>query len=118
MSDLPKIKQKTKGIPESSDDNVVLSGSANRKGGKKSGKISFDDNGVLGSSRANNKNTATKTELDNKVAVFSTKNILINNVGKINKGYNIVSQAKADLLEKYDFTRIATPEEVAREYGL
>lgn len=118
MSDLPKIKQKTKGIPESSDDNVVSSGSANRKGGKKSGKISFDDNGVLGSSKANNKKTATKTELDDKVAVFSTKNILINNVGKINKGYNIVSQAKADLLEKYDFARIATPEEVAREYGL
>ena len=54
----------------------------------------------------------------NKVAVHSTKNVYWPGVGKILKGYNIVTKEQADQWLTRDHTRIALPEEVAKEYGL
>jgi hypothetical protein len=52
------------------------------------------------------------------VAVFSTKNVTWNGVGKVNRGYNIVTEEEAEQWATRSHIRIATPQEVAKEYGL
>jgi len=52
------------------------------------------------------------------IAVFSTKNVTWNGVGKVNRGYNIVTQEEADQWVTRSHIRLATPQEVAKEYGL
>lgn len=59
----------------------------------------------------------TKKEVD-KVALHSTRNVSWPGVGKISKGYNIVSSTAAESWLTRDHVRSATPEEVAREFGL
>jgi hypothetical protein len=65
--------------------------------------------------RINVFNTKGKKET---VALFSTRNVLWEGVGEIKKGYNIVDEAKAEQWLKRDHVRTATPEEVAKEYGI
>ena len=52
-----------------------------------------------------------------KVAIHSTKNVTWQGVGKVYRGYNIVTQEAADQWLTRSHTRLATPEEVAREFG-
>ena len=52
-----------------------------------------------------------------KVAVFSTKNITIPGLGKVYRGYNIVTKDAADQWTTKSYIRLATPEEVAKEFG-
>jgi hypothetical protein len=60
----------------------------------------------------------TKLTADDKVAIYSERNVTWQGVGKVYRGINIVSkEASAKWLER-DHVRIATPEEVAKEYGL
>jgi hypothetical protein len=51
------------------------------------------------------------------VAIHSTRNVVWEGVGKIEKGYNIVSKTDADKWLTRGHTRLVTPEELAREYG-
>lgn len=51
------------------------------------------------------------------VALHSTKNVTWNGVGKVYRGYNIVDKETADKWLTRDHIRIATPEEVAKEFG-
>lgn len=51
-----------------------------------------------------------------KVAVYSTRNVSWDGVGTISRGYNIMTRAKADKWLTRDHARLATPEEVAKEY--
>ena len=51
------------------------------------------------------------------VAIHSTKNVVWEGVGKVEKGYNIVTKAQADKWVTRSHIRLATPEEVARNYG-
>lgn len=81
------------------------------------------ENGVLGSSKISK--TASKPKVktdkvvaDDKVAVFSTSNVTWNGVGKVYRGINIVTAAAAERWLERPHIRIATPEEVAKEYGL
>lgn len=53
-----------------------------------------------------------------KVAIYSSRNVSWQGVGKVSKGYNIMTKDKAEQWLTRDHTRIATPEEVAKEYGL
>jgi hypothetical protein len=39
-------------------------------------------------------------------------------VGKVNRGYNIVTEEEAEQWATRNHIRIATPQEVAKEYGL
>ena len=83
--------------------------------------LAYVANGVLGSTRV------TKTEpkpvvkkaakKEDTVAIYSSRNVTWNGVGKVYTGYNIVSKAAADQWINRDHIRLATPEEVAREYG-
>jgi hypothetical protein len=52
------------------------------------------------------------------VAIHSTKNVVWEGVGKVEKGYNIVKKSDADKWLTRSHIRLATPEEVAREYGV
>ena len=61
--------------------------------------------------------SSKKTEKKDTVAVHSTRNVTWSGVGKVYTGYNIVSkEASLKWLER-DHIRLATPEEVAAEFG-
>jgi hypothetical protein len=51
------------------------------------------------------------------VALFSTKNVTWSEVGKVYRGYNIVEKDAAEKWLTRSHIRIATPEEVAKEFG-
>jgi hypothetical protein len=80
------------------------------------------ENGVIGATvfkpepkkSAAKKSAAKKAET---VAIYSTKNVTWNGVGKVYRGYNIVEKNAADKWLTRDHCRIATPEEVAKEFG-
>jgi hypothetical protein len=82
-------------------------------------------NGVMGTSLMSKtekpKVSTNKPKLNDadKVAVFSTRNVSWPEIGsKVNRGYNIVKKEAADRWVTKDFIRLATPEEVAKEFGL
>lgn len=79
-------------------------------------------NGAMGSTTVKEvpkQKAATKTEKAvEKVAVHSTRNVTWSGVGKVYRGYNIVTQEQADKWLTRDHIRMATPEEVAKEFGL
>lgn len=75
--------------------------------------------GVMGSSSADKKDKVapvSKEDDSEKVAIFSTKNVSWIGVGKVSTGYNIVSKAQANEWLKRKHIRLATPEEVAKEF--
>jgi hypothetical protein len=53
-----------------------------------------------------------------KVAVFSNRNIFWKELGRLQKGINILSAEKANEWVSNGYARIVTPEEVAKEYGI
>lgn len=59
-----------------------------------------------------------KEDKPEKLAIYSSRNVTWNGVGKVYIGYNIVTQEQADKWLTRDHTRLATPEEVAKEFGL
>jgi hypothetical protein len=80
--------------------------------------VSNEDN-VIGSGSADKKEStkpATTKEKDT-VAIYSTRNVSWSGVGQVSKGYNIVTKQAADKWVTRDHIRIATPEEVARDFG-
>lgn len=79
-------------------------------------------NGAIGSVTAPRpkKSGAKKSAPEKKaetVAVYSTRNVTWNGVGKVYRGYNIVEKTAADKWLTRDHIRLATPEEVAKEFG-
>jgi hypothetical protein len=78
--------------------------------------------GVIGATKkprakkATSKAEPISTE-EEKVAIHSDKNYYWAPVGKIYKGYNIVKKSKADKWITKAGVRLATPEEVAKEFG-
>jgi hypothetical protein len=78
-------------------------------------------NGVMGVSTAPKsapkKAAAKPKSTEDKVALHSTKNVTWEGVGKVYRGYNIVSQDAAEKWLTRSHIRTATPEEVAKEFG-
>lgn len=69
------------------------------------------------------KKTKAKESKPNKekaetIAIHSTKNVFWPEVGRVNSGYNIVEKEVSEKWLTRDHIRIATPEEVAREFGV
>ena len=58
----------------------------------------------------------TKT-LVNKVALYSQRNLHMDNLGALKVGYNIVSKEASEKWLTHRLVRIAPPEEVASYYG-
>jgi hypothetical protein len=63
------------------------------------------------------KAAAKKPAKEDTVAVHSTKNVTWEGVGKVYRGYNIVTKEAAEQWLTRSHIRIATPEEVAKEFG-
>jgi hypothetical protein len=80
--------------------------------------VSNEDN-VIGSGSADKKEAAKPSQVNEKetVAVYSTKNVTWSGVGQVSKGYNIVTKQASEKWATRDHIRIATPEEVARDFG-
>jgi hypothetical protein len=55
--------------------------------------------------------------IENPVAVYSTRSLYKDGVGRLSPGYNIVSEKSAEFWTTVKAVRLATPEEVARAYG-
>lgn len=60
---------------------------------------------------------AKKYDPDDKVAIYSPRNVFWNGVGTINVGYNIVSREASEMWLTRKGVREATPQEVAKHYG-
>jgi len=54
--------------------------------------------------------------LDEKVAVFSSRNLFWNGVGELNRGYTILPKEASEKWLSHKAVRIATPDEVAKHY--
>jgi hypothetical protein len=54
---------------------------------------------------------------EDKVALYSTRNIHWNGLGSLAVGYNIVSKEASEKMITHKAVRIASPEEVASYYG-
>ena len=123
--DMTGVKiNKPKAMPVTDEGGVIGSPDTKREGTKKVGAIGTVKNGVIGSGKvdkqdkkAAEKKSAAKPVTD-KVAIHSTKNVDWPGVGRVSKGYNIVTQEQADKWTTRSHIRIATPEEVAGEFGL
>lgn len=78
--------------------------------------------GVIGATKKTRaKKSAPKVEAveeEEKVAVYADKNYYWGPAGKIYRGYNIIKKSKADLWLTKSGVRLATPEEVAKEFGV
>lgn len=112
-------REKIKGTPETDGNNIISSGSANSSGGKKASAMNLNENGVLvsGSAEKSKKKEPVKAKQKETVALYSSKNVTWQGVGKVQKGYNIVGKDVADQWVTRDHIRLATPEEVAQAYG-
>ncbi len=63
------------------------------------------------------KTAAKKPTKEDTVAIHSTRNVTWEGVGKVYRGYNIVTKDAAEQWKTRSHIRIATPEEVAKEFG-
>ena len=77
--------------------------------------------GVIGATTAAvaapRKKNSKSQEKKETVALYSTKNVSWSEVGKVYRGYNIVEKDAAEKWLTRSHIRIATPEEVAKEFG-
>ena len=103
---------------QENNDSVISSGTPNFNL-----ETSFNSNdaNVIGSNGRGMTNDAKSNKVisseEEKVAIYSSKNVSWAGVGKVIKGYNIVTQSVSEKWLKRDHIRIATPEEVARDFG-
>ena len=89
------------------------------KGGKKPGSMASTGDNAIGSPGADRsiKPSAKAGPKKATIAIYSDRNVSWVGVGKISKGYNIVSKDQADKWLTRRHVREATPEEVASEFG-
>lgn len=105
---------------ETVDENIISSPKRGRT--SKSTSANSDDSNIIGSpsadkpsKKSSKKETSPATE--EKVAIYSTKNVTWSGVGKVYRGYNIVTKEASEKWLSRGHTRLATPEEVAKEFG-
>jgi hypothetical protein len=81
--------------------------------------LGFTETGAIGSMAADgpSKKINSEVNLSGKVALFSTKSVRWEEVGTLNRGYNIVTEKQAEKWLSRSHVRIATPEEVQKAFG-
>lgn len=83
--------------------------------------LGYVEAGVIGATKTVKASPKKKQEKAQEkketVALHSTKNVTWSEVGKVYRGYNIVSKEASEKWLTRSHIRIATPEEVAREFG-
>jgi hypothetical protein len=111
---------KLKEAKEEAPNGVITAPNKPGTGGKKKSSTQKTFNGAIGSAGAERKDhppVQSEKSTVEKVAIHSTRNVSWIGVGRVLKGYNIVSKESADKWLTRDHVRIATPEEVASEYN-
>lgn len=110
---MPNVKTDVK-------NNVIASKEKTGSGKKVSSAKSVADDVIGSNIRENVVIAAPKNNDERKltVAIHSTKNVIWEGVGKVEKGYNIVSKAESEKWLTRSHVRLATPEEIAKEYGV
>jgi hypothetical protein len=102
------------------ENNKVITGPKKVKPVRSSNMQAKSDN-TLGSRAADNAFkkiiVEEKPKDDNKVALWSNKNIRWTGIGSLSKGYNIVTKEASEKWLNKDGIRSATPEEVATYFG-
>lgn len=81
-----------------------------------------NDDGVVVSGGAEKNYPPVKAEKSNKIsnekiAVYSEKNLYWHGLGTLEKGYNIITKESAETWLRHKSVRQATPKEVATHYG-
>jgi hypothetical protein len=81
--------------------------------------VTSNEENVIGSASAEKKETVKPKAFESKdtVAIYSTRNVNWSGVGQVSKGYNIVTKQASEKWATRDHIRLATPEEVARDFG-
>jgi len=81
--------------------------------------LGFTETGAIGSMAADGPKKTIKPEhqSEDKVAIYSTKNVRWEEAGSVSKGYNIVTKEQADKWLTRPHVRIATPEELKKAFG-
>jgi hypothetical protein len=114
VEDLKKKSSKAAKAEEDKDDSVISSEAT--KFNPAPSIISNEDQ-VIGSNSANKKEVVAEQPEKDNVAIYSTRNVTWSGVGKVYRGYNIVTKAALEKWVTRDHIRVATPEEVARDFG-
>ena len=105
---------------QENNDSVISSGTTNFN---LEASTNLNDDNVIGSNgRGLTNDVKTDKALNSKneektVAIYSSKNVSWPGVGKVLKGYNIVTKPISEKWLQRDHMRIATPEEVAKDFG-
>jgi hypothetical protein len=78
-------------------------------------------NGVIGVTETprtvKNDAPAPAKKSNKTVVIYSTKNVSWSEVGKVYRGYNVVTPEQSEKWLSRNHVRLATPEEVAKEFG-
>jgi hypothetical protein len=112
-------KYKLSAAEESTDPNTITTADLARGSGTAQA-VGSVVNGVIGVTQVDRKveQPSTIVKKSNKtVAIHSTKNVSMPGVGKVYRGYNIVTPEQAEKWLERSHIRLATPEEVAKEFG-
>jgi len=125
--DLGKLKTKSEIVSslsskeELSENNLVLSTTVKDKGHEPKSATKSNSGGVVTTATADNftnKEFKKEEPKGDKLAIFSEKNVAWSSVGRISKGYNIVTKEAAKMWLTRKGIREASPSEVASHYGL
>jgi DNA-binding protein H-NS len=103
-----------KKVTEEVDENTITSVQA--KSTLNPSVVSNEDN-VIGSGSAGRKAPSKEPKVKETIAIHSTKNVTWEGVGKVYRGYNIVTEAASVKWLTRGHIRLATPEEVAKDFG-
>jgi hypothetical protein len=116
------LEPKISVVEEAEEKNVISSSSQKRtKPSDFAAGITDVAGGVIGTGAVKRKPSSKKQNEEakpDKVAVHSSRNVSWAGVGKVYRGYNIVTKEQADKWLTRGHIRLATPEEVAQEFGL
>lgn len=118
----PVKEEETPKVEETKEEPVTITTSDFGRSTQETPAVGSVANGAIGVTAAPKpvarKVSAKKTEeAPEKVAIHSTKNVTWEGVGKVYRGYNIVTKEASEKWLTRSHTRIATPEEVAKEFG-
>lgn len=108
---------------EATGENVITTASVKPSGQVSDPSATSNENGVLISPQPAKVKTTPKPEPrpqddPTKVAIHSPRNLAWKGVGKLNSGYNFVTREEADKWLTIRSVTEASPEEVARHYGI
>jgi len=125
-SNSKKAKPAETKTTESQPEDSLITAASKRKtpktqreviGQTKNGAIGVESVSIKPKKVASSEGKSVAKKKKETVAIYSNRNVSWSAVGKVYRGYNIVTQEQADKWLTRSHCRLATPEEVAQEFG-